>query len=65
MKDIQVQQMIEKERERQRYHIELIASENYVSKDVLDEAYWQINMRKDILENVTMEDVSLSMRLRI
>ena len=38
MKDIQVQQMIEKERERQRYHIELIASENYVSKDVLDAA---------------------------
>ena len=38
MKDIQVQQMIEKERERQRYNIELIASENYVSKDVLEAA---------------------------
>lgn len=38
MKDIQIQEMIEKERERQRYHIELIASENYVSKDILEAA---------------------------
>lgn len=38
MKDKQIQQAIEKERERQLYNIELIASENYVSNDVLEAA---------------------------
>lgn len=38
MKDKQIQEAIEKERERQLYNIELIASENYVSKDVLEAA---------------------------
>ena len=36
MKDIKVQEIIEKERMRQEAHIELIASENFVSKDVLE-----------------------------
>lgn len=35
MKDQAVQRLIEKEKERQLYNIELIASENYVSQDVL------------------------------
>lgn len=35
MKDREVEQMIEKERIRQSDHLELIASENYVSKDIL------------------------------
>ena len=38
MKDKKIQEAIEKERERQLYNIELIASENYVSKDVLEAA---------------------------
>lgn len=38
MKDKQIQEAIEKEKERQLYNIELIASENYVSKDVLEAA---------------------------
>ena len=38
MKDVQIQEAIKKERERQLYNIELIASENYVSKDVLEAA---------------------------
>lgn len=38
MKDKQIQEAILKERERQLYNIELIASENYVSKDVLEAA---------------------------
>lgn len=38
MKDMQILEMIEKETERQLYNIELIASENYVSKDVLEAA---------------------------
>lgn len=38
MKDVQIQEAIRKERERQLYNIELIASENYVSKDVLEAA---------------------------
>ena len=38
MKDKQIQEAILKERERQLYNIELIASENYVSIDVLEAA---------------------------
>ena len=38
MKDKQIQEAILKERERKLYNIELIASENYVSKDVLEAA---------------------------
>ncbi|MEJ8737605.1 serine hydroxymethyltransferase [Erysipelotrichaceae bacterium HCN-30851] len=38
MQDILIQEAIKKERERQLYNIELIASENYVSKDVLEAA---------------------------
>ncbi|MEG0265791.1 MAG: serine hydroxymethyltransferase, partial [Erysipelotrichaceae bacterium] len=38
MKDIQIAQAIEKERQRQLYNIELIASENYVSNDVREAA---------------------------
>lgn len=38
MKDKKIQEAIEKEKERQLYNIELIASENYVSKDVLEAA---------------------------
>jgi len=38
MKDIDIEQAIKKEQERQLYNVELIASENYVSKDVLDAA---------------------------
>ena len=38
MKDIQIEQMIEKEAQRQLLNIELIASENYVSDDVLQAA---------------------------
>lgn len=36
MKDIKIQQAIEAEQKRQREHVELIASENFVSKDVLE-----------------------------
>ena len=35
-KDFEVYEIIEKERERQKYNIELIASENYVSNEVLE-----------------------------
>lgn len=38
MKDHLIEQAIQKEHERQLYNIELIASENYVSKDVLEAA---------------------------
>lgn len=38
MKDVQIEQMIEKEAQRQLLNIELIASENYVSDDVLHAA---------------------------
>lgn len=38
MKDTAIFEMIQKERDRQLYNIELIASENYVSKDVLEAA---------------------------
>ena len=36
MKDKLIKQAIKQEHERQLYNIELIASENYVSKDVLE-----------------------------
>ncbi len=36
MKDIKIQQAIEAEHKRQQEHVELIASENFVSKDVLE-----------------------------
>lgn len=36
MKDLQVKQSIDKELNRQRNHIELIASENFVSQDILE-----------------------------
>ena len=38
MKDLQIRKMIEKEAQRQLHNIELIASENYVSNDVLEAA---------------------------
>ena len=38
MKDVQIEQMIEKEAQRQLHNVELIASENYVSDDVLQAA---------------------------
>ena len=38
MKDTQIAQLIEKERSRQKHNIELIASENFCSKDVRDAA---------------------------
>lgn len=38
MKDIEISNAIEKELQRQQSHIELIASENFVSKDVLEAA---------------------------
>lgn len=38
MKDLEIKQAIDAELERQTYNIELIASENYVSKDVLEAA---------------------------
>ena len=38
MKDVAIMNMIQKEHDRQLYNIELIASENYVSKDVLEAA---------------------------
>lgn len=38
MKDLKIQEAIQKERNRQRYNVELIASENYVSSDVLEAA---------------------------
>lgn len=38
MQDLRIQEAIKKETERQLYNIELIASENYVSKDVLEAA---------------------------
>ena len=36
MRDLEIQKIIEKEKERQRHNIELIASENFCSKDVRD-----------------------------
>ncbi len=38
MKDVQVQKVIDLEAQRQLFNVELIASENYVSKDVLEAA---------------------------
>ena len=38
MNDKKIQEAIEREAERQLYNIELIASENYVSRDVLEAA---------------------------
>ena len=38
MKDVQIEQMIEKEAQRQLHNVELIASENYVSDEVLQAA---------------------------
>ncbi len=36
MKDLKIQKIIDKEQNRQNTHVELIASENFVSKDVLE-----------------------------
>ena len=38
MNDKQIEQAIQKEYQRQQTHIELIASENFVSKDILKAA---------------------------
>ena len=49
--DPEIAQAIVDEQERQNSHIELIASENWVSKAV-------INMQKDIRESAIMADAS-------
>ena len=57
---------IQKETKRQEEHIELIASENFVSENVLEAqgAILTINMPKGIQRNVTMVVVNLLMKLK-
>ncbi len=57
--DVQIFNLIKKEEERQTSGIELIASENYVSGQVLEALVRsaRTNMRKVIREQGTMEDV--------
>ena len=64
MNDKKIQEAIEREAERQLYNIELIASENYVSRDVLEAAgsILKINMQKAIRASVITEAVYMLMR---
>ena len=65
--DMDVYNIIESELARQRNTLELIASENFTSKSVL-EAVGSVltnNMLKVILENVIMEDVNMLTKLKI
>ena len=57
--DADVAAAIEAEMDRQNSHIELIASENWVSDAVMEAQGRQINMQKDIRENVITADVSV------
>ena len=66
MKDTQLFESVERELNRQRNNIELIASENFVSEEVLQLAgsVLQINMLKDIQQKDIMGDVNLLMKLK-
>ena len=65
MKDTQLFESVERELNRQRNNIELIASENFVSEEVLQLAQLlQINMLKDIQQKDIMGDVNLLMKLK-
>ena len=57
--DPEIAQAITDEMKRQNSHIELIASENWVSKAVMAEARLRISMRKDTLQNDIMEAVNV------
>ena len=57
MKDTQLFESVERELNRQRNNIELIASENFVSEEVL-------HMLKDIQQKDIMGDVNLLMKLK-
>ena len=63
-KDTEIFSLINKEKKRQQQGIELIASENFVSKQVMQAmgSVLQTNMLKDFPENATMEDVRLLTR---
>ena len=63
MKDTQLFESVERELNRQRNNIELIASENFVSEEVLHQ-FLQINMLKDIQQKDIMGDVNLLMKLK-
>ena len=63
MRDTEVFSSVERELNRQRNNIELIASENFVSKEIMELAgSVQINMLKDIQVRDIMVDVSLWMK---
>ena len=56
-RDQQIFDLIQQEKERQLRGIELIASENFVSPEVMEAApYLPISMLKDTLESATMVD---------
>ena len=64
MKDIAVFESVERELNRQRNNIELIASENFVSPEILELAGTVLtnNMQKVIQEKDIMVDVNLLMK---
>ena len=64
-KDTAIFKLINLEKKRQQHGIELIASENFVSKQVMQAmgSCLTINMRKVIRENVITADANLSTRL--
>lgn len=64
MKDLEIQAAIEEEAKRQLYNHELIASENYVSDEVIGSSrqyFDKINMRKVIRASVITAAVSMWM----
>ncbi len=64
--DPELWQSITGEVQRQEDHIELIASENYASADVMEAAgsILQINIQKDTLEEDIMRVKNLSIKLK-
>ena len=62
MKDIAVFESVERELNRQRNNIELIASENFVSPEILELAGTVLTNKKVIQEKDIMVDVNLLMK---
>ena len=62
MRDMEVFESVERELNRQRNNIELIASENFVSEEILELAGSVLT--KDILVKDIMEDANLLMKLK-
>ena len=42
--DLVIKNLIEKEKERQQYHLEMIASENFASEDVMTVSYTHLTL---------------------